>query len=220
MLCGRISAIQRRRFLTDQTCEGAMASGEWYYAKNNQQQGPVTLQAIQEMVRGGQIQPGDLIWRQGMANWLAASQVPEVYAARADAAAPAPAYAPPGYAPPTAAPSPYSQQPYGQQPYGQPAYGQPVGYFPQQQQQYPPGSVPNYLVPAILATLFCCLPFGIVSIVYAAQVNSKLAAGDYAGAMEASQKAKTWAWWSFGIGLIGSLAYMGLIITGAAFDQH
>ena len=38
--------------------------------------------------------------------------------------------------------------------------------------------VPNNLVWAILSTLFCCLPAGIVSIVYAAQVNGKLAAGD------------------------------------------
>src|SRR5438128_1439779 len=35
--------------------------------------------------------------------------------------------------------------------------------------------VPNYLVQSILCTLFCCLPFGIVAIVYAAQVNSKVA---------------------------------------------
>lgn len=37
--------------------------------------------------------------------------------------------------------------------------------------------MPTYLAPAILTTIFCCLPFGIVSIVYAAQVNGKLAAG-------------------------------------------
>lgn len=56
------------------------------------------------------------------------------------------------------------------------------------------GYVPNYLAPAILATLFCCLPFGIVSIVYAAQVNGQLAAGDGAGAMRSSNNAKTWMW--------------------------
>ena len=37
-----------------------------------------------------------------------------------------------------------------------------------------PEQIPNYLVQAILVTIFCCLPFGIVSIVYAAQVNGKL----------------------------------------------
>ncbi len=69
--------------------------------------------------------------------------------------------------------------------------------------QYQPQTfVPNYLAPAILTTLFCCLPFGIVSIVYAAQVNGKLAAGDRAGALQSSQNAKTWAWLSFGFGLL------------------
>ena len=50
--------------------------------------------------------------------------------------------------------------------------------------------VPNHLVWAILSTLFCCLPLGIVSIVFAAQVNGKLAVGDMAGAQEASDKKK------------------------------
>ena len=52
---------------------------------------------------------------------------------------------------------------------------------------------PNYLVWAILSTLFCCLPFGIVSIVFAAQVDSKYNAGNHAGAVEASNNAKKWA---------------------------
>ena len=43
-----------------------------------------------------------------------------------------------------------------------------------QQADAPVGSVPNYLAHSILATLFCCMPFGIVSIVYAAQVNGNL----------------------------------------------
>jgi hypothetical protein len=79
--------------------------------------------------------------------------------------------------------------------------------------------VPNYLVWSILTTIFCCLPFGIVSIVYAAQVNGKLAAGDYAGALDASRKAKTWAWWSAGVTVIGFVAYFIFVIflasTGA-----
>ena len=44
----------------------------------------------------------------------------------------------------------------------------------------PAQHVANHLVFAILATLFCCMPFGIVAIVYAAQVNGKLGGGDYA----------------------------------------
>ncbi len=56
-----------------------------------------------------------------------------------------------------------------------------------------PRSVPNYLAPAILSTLFCCVPFGVVAIVYAAQVDGKVAAGDYAEAEDLSNKAKGWS---------------------------
>ncbi len=76
-------------------------------------------------------------------------------------------------------------------------------------------SVPNHLVFAILVTIFCCVPFGIVGIVYAAQVNGKLTAGDYAGAVDASNKAKTWCWVSFGIGLAITLMWVFFGIIGA-----
>ena len=69
---------------------------------------------------------------------------------------------------------------------------------------------PNYLIPAILVTLFCCLPGGIVAIIFATQVNGKYASGDVQGAMEASKKAKLFTMISAGIGvvliLIGILA--------------
>lgn len=55
---------------------------------------------------------------------------------------------------------------------------------------------PNYLVWAILSTILCFLPLGVVSIVYSTQVNSKWAMGDWAGAQDASKKAKNFAIWS------------------------
>ena len=77
--------------------------------------------------------------------------------------------------------------------------------------------VPNYLVQAILCTLFCCLPAGIVSIVYAAQVNSKLAVGDRMGAIQSSENAKKWAWVSFGvtIGLIAIYIVIAIVIAAS-----
>ena len=78
-----------------------------------------------------------------------------------------------------------------------PGWNQPAAGYPQQQPYGgyggAPPTVPNYLVFSILTTLFCCLPAGVVSIVYASQVNGKLAAGDYAGAEKASTNARTWA---------------------------
>ena len=57
-------------------------------------------------------------------------------------------------------------------------------------------TVPNNLVIAIIATVvsfvFCCLPHGVISLIYALQVNKKAAVGDTAGAMAAAASAKTW----------------------------
>jgi uncharacterized membrane protein YvbJ len=78
-------------------------------------------------------------------------------------------------------------------------------------------AIPNHLVEAILATVCCCVPFGIVSIVYAAQVNSKIQAGDLAGARSSSESAKIWAWISFAVGLAGGAIYGVIAVLGHLF---
>ena len=72
---------------------------------------------------------------------------------------------------------------------------------------------PNHLVWAILSTLFCCLPLGIASIVFAAQVNSKYAAGDIAGAQESSNKARQFALWGTIIGVVLIVLYILLVVV-------
>ncbi len=76
--------------------------------------------------------------------------------------------------------------------------------YPQYQQAQPiiVEKPQNYLVSAIFVTLLCCLPLGIVSIVYASQVDSKFNAGDYAGARQASDSARTWYHAALIIGLL------------------
>lgn len=83
-------------------------------------------------------------------------------------------------------------------------------------------SVPNYLVQSILVTLCCCIPGGIVAIVYAAQVNSKLAAGDYDGALKSSNNAKLWCWISLGVGIVVGLITIAVqvFIVGTAVQQQ
>lgn len=66
-----------------------------------------------------------------------------------------------------------------------------------------PGQMPpTHLVWAILSTLCCCLPFGIVAIVYASRVAPCYERGDYAGAKRASEQAGWWVLISFVTGLI------------------
>jgi hypothetical protein len=85
----------------------------------------------------------------------------------------------------------------------------------------PPGmTVPNYLVFAILATVLCCLPTGIVAIVYAAQVNGKLQAGDLPGAQAASQNAKIWCWVSLGLGVVVTVLSILSMLAGIFRLRH
>ena len=74
----------------------------------------------------------------------------------------------------------------------------------------------NYLVWAILSTLFCCLPLGIASIVFAAQVDGKFNSGDYAGAVESSAKAKKFAMWAAIAGVVVTVLYVLFIVAIAA----
>ncbi len=52
--------------------------------------------------------------------------------------------------------------------------------------------ITNYLPWAIAATLLCCLPAGVVSIVYSAKASSAQTIGDFAAASQAAEKAKFW----------------------------
>lgn len=100
------------------------------------------------------------------------------------AAAPAQTYTPPP--PPTAS-------------YGGGSYGGAIA----------PEPIPNYLVQSILVTLCCCLPLGIVAIIFAAQVNQKLAAGDVEGARHSSKQAKLFCLIALGLGIVS------IVIWGA-----
>lgn len=75
----------------------------------------------------------------------------------------------------------------------------------------------TYLAPAILATIFCCWPFGVPAIVYAALVERRYSNGDYQGAKKASRTALMWTRISFWVGLIIVLlviAFYALLFAG------
>ena len=109
--------------------------------------------------------------------------------------------------------NPYGDNQFGGQPYGgQPYGGQQFGGFPYGARGPAPD---NNLVWAILSTLFCCLPLGIVSIVKAASVNSLWAQGQYDQSQRASEDAKRFAMWGAVAGVVVAVLYFILIIVSA-----
>lgn len=109
--------------------------------------------------------------------------------------------------------------------YGQ-GYGQQNQNYNQQNQGYyqqnnfngmpqkPVNWVP-YLILSIISTLCCCLPFGVVGIVFSAKINSAMLAGNLEEAQNNAKMARIWIIVSFAIGLLTWLIYMVLIVTVA-----
>jgi hypothetical protein len=48
---------------------------EWYYARGDQKQGPITDQQLRALATSGELQHTDLVWTEGMAEWRKASSV-------------------------------------------------------------------------------------------------------------------------------------------------
>jgi predicted secreted protein len=78
-------------------------------------------------------------------------------------------------------------------------------------------TVPNYMVPAIIS-IFCCWPLAIPAIIFAAQVNNKVAAGDVAGAQDSSKKAKMFAFIAIGLGVLCILIYVIMLVLGVGLS--
>lgn len=73
---------------------------------------------------------------------------------------------------------------------------------------------PTYLVLSVLVTLFCCLIFGIVGIVYAAKVDPAWNAGLYDEAREYSRKARNWALLGMSLSILLGILYVILVLAG------
>lgn len=159
---------------------------QWYYSKNNTQLGPVEQAELAAKLTSGEVAASDLIWREGMLDWVPAGQVAEFR----NLAAPA------GY------PSAPAMGQMSASPYAPPvaAYGG--------------GEISTYLWQSIVVTLICCQPFGIPAIVYAAKADAFLASGDLERARTASDSARTWCWVSFGVGLVFYLLVFGSAASG------
>lgn len=172
----------------------------FYLDAQNQQHGPISVTRFAECG----VSASTLIWCQGMDNWTPASAVPEVrewfeqhQAERADAPHGA------GDNTDTGAPANgnggssnasygYNAQGAETAPGNNPYATSAGGYAPRYNGTYIP-CPPTHLVWAILSTICCCLPLGIVAIVKSCQVSTFYAHGRYDEALIASDDARRWS---------------------------
>lgn len=157
----------------------------YYLDANNQQQGPVSEQALPAFG----ITAATLVWCEGMVQWMPAGQVPELAPYLSPAAGPGVPPVPPmgaGYAQP---------QP------------QPVRSF-----EICPDT---NMVWAILSTILCCLPTGIYAIIRASKVESLYNMGDVEGARRASKDALTWSIIGAVASVVIGILYFFVILAAA-----
>lgn len=161
----------------------------WYFMKEETQHGPVLEAEIRRMALEGSLEREDLVWSEGMDSWLPASEVGIFEFPALPPAPPAPPPLPPQYV----APPPQSGAP------SQPYYPSPPSFGAAG------AEIPNYLPWAVASTIFCCIPLGVVSIVFAVKANSAKTVGDLVTARNAAHQAKIWLIVSVVGGLLASV---------------
>ena len=216
----------------------ATQSSEWWYAEGTEQRGPVSLEEITRLVSEGTLDRESLVWHAGMAGWTPAGLVselglrPKLPTAGIGQAGPGsdavsgdltrgdwsgsgsgvdsegPAFEQetlgrPAVPASSGAPAASSARYDSGHMADAHAYGRMTGAIP---------AVGNNLVLAVFATVLCCLPLGIVSIVKASQVKAIAGAGDVARAQSVASEAKKWALWAIGIGLVFQILYAAYIV--------
>lgn len=162
---------------------------KYYYAVNGEQKGPFTLQELKQH----HITRNTLMWKAGMKQWEKANSIAEVasFLFNENEIPPLPSH--------QSNPTTIENRVYIVKERQDVSYAEYLRIYPKPR---------SYLVFAILATIFCCVPAGIVSIVYASKVEKKYRARDYTGAMRASRSAKTWLILSIVLGIIFGSTYV------------
>ena len=171
---------------------------QYWINHNGVQSGPVDLDALKQMG----LTSSAFVWHEGLADWVKITQLPELQGYYImEGSIPETPVAPPPEVnqgePETV--DPYQPQPtQPQQPVQpqQPIQPQYAGPQPANAEPCPPTN----LVWAIITTVLCCLPTGVVAIVYATQVTNKYRAGDIEGAKRASEIG---AWWCIASIILG-----------------
>ena len=167
---------------------------QYWINHNGVQSGPVDLEGLKELG----LTSAAYVWHEGLSDWVKITQLPELqgmYEMLAQEAEPVVVGQPVQAQPVESNPS--IQQPANN--YQQPAATEPCP--------------PTNLVWAIISTVLCCIPMGIVAIFYALKVSNKYREGDIEGAKRASE---TGAWWCIATIILGILFMPMMFLMSSA----
>lgn len=172
----------------------------FYLDTNNQQQGPVNAEDLPRYGVGRETK----VWKQGMGDWQEAGSIPELEPLFASSVTPPPVYNSVSSVTPPA-------------PQAAPLYDRPKETAPlyDRQEKPAPKKPDDMLVWSIMSTILCCIPTGIVAIVYSSKVNTAWNEKDYDAAYEASRNAKTWSIVSLVLGVVSYIVFGILSVVGA-----
>lgn len=187
----------------------------WYYTKMGLQQGPVPEAELIQKIRRAEIGDANLVWHEGMSDWLPVSQVAEL---RETSAPAMPVVAvveePTQQMPPSL---PVAQQSIGNVPLPQPpAYH--GNYVAPQVNNYMWQSIVALVLSAGMMIVICLpigMPFAIVALVYAGKVEGLRVQGRLIEAESASKSAKVWMIISYIISGLVLLGFIGVIVAVA-----
>ncbi|MDR1332265.1 MAG: CD225/dispanin family protein [Tannerella sp.] len=133
----------------------------YYYMDGNVKKGPFSLATLKH----APVRPDTPVWNKSLPDWVEARMLPELqpfFAVTQQRVPPPPLYQP-NMPPPGGQPQAGSYSLYS-------AFGNPA---------VRPPMPDNYMVWAILTTICCCMPLGIVSLVHSSKVNSAYLTGNY-----------------------------------------
>lgn len=144
---------------------------EYYYVEGSDKKGPLSL----EQLKSANISPETLVWTTGMSEWQRADSIDDLYEILQKM-------------PPKQIPSDNRLNDFqNKTATSSDSYSTYTEYI---KTHIKPES---YLVWGILTTLLCCLPFGIISIVYASKVEGAYLSQQYDESLKYSRLAKKWS---------------------------
>ena len=196
---------------------------QYWINHNGVQSGPVDLDALKELG----LTSSAYVWHEGLTDWVKITQLPELQGLyemtdpgigtnqpeTVTTGQPIFETVPDGPAEAVAGTPADSSQP-------QVTVGQPYQQQPQYAGQQPANAEPcppTNLAWAVISTVLCCLPAGIVAIVYALKVTNKYREGDIEGAKRASE---TGAWWCIASIVLGIICQPFLSMLPALMASH